>query len=114
MVWCFMTERQEFSKRTKADAFARSGGRCERCGTWLLGRVRYNHRIPDYLGGPNSLDNAEVLCLSCDAEQTYGHDIPAIAKTRRIRLREAGIRKPRSITMWRRFDKTIVRMPRER
>src|SRR5262245_14659632 len=110
----FMTERQEFSKRTKDDAFARAAGRCERCATWLLGRVRYNHRIPCALGGAGDADNVEVLCLACDAAQTYGKDIPAIAKCRRIRQREAGIKKPRTITAWRRFDGSIVRAGRAR
>lgn len=110
-----MNERQEFSAKIKVAAFERAKKRCERCGAMLIaGKLRYNHRIPDALGGQPTLDNCEVLCLGCDSEQTYKTDIPAIAKSRRIRKREAGIRKPRTITRWRRFDKTIVEASRER
>ena len=107
--------RQEFSAKTKLLAFEAAKGQCVRCSARLYpGKYRYNHRIPYYQGGDNSLANCELLCLACDSEQTYRHDIPAIAKTRRIRKRAAGIKKPRRITRWRRFDGSIVSKPRER
>lgn len=106
--------RQEFSKRVRADAFERAAGKCERCGGWLMGKQRYNHRIPDAMGGLPSLANCEVLCRGCDHTQTYKIDIPAIAKTTRLRIRAAGIRKPRTITTWRKFSGEIVRAQRER
>ena len=62
----------------------------------------------------NNVDNCEVLCLACDKKQTYTIDLPRIAKSKRIAKRHAGIRKPRTITRWRRFDGTIVTAPRER
>jgi 5-methylcytosine-specific restriction endonuclease McrA len=108
-------KRREFPDRVRMDAWARCGGQCESCGFRLKpGHFIYNHRIADYLGGEPSLDNCEVLCRVCDLARTFGSDIPKIAKTRRIRKREAGIRKPRTITAWRLFDKSIRRMPRER
>jgi 5-methylcytosine-specific restriction endonuclease McrA len=108
-------KRREFGDRVRMDAYARSGGKCENCGYLLKpGGFVYNHTIPDYLGGEPSLQNCEVLCRVCDLARTFGSDIPKIAKTRRIRKREAGIRRPRRITAWRLFDKSIRRMPRER
>jgi 5-methylcytosine-specific restriction endonuclease McrA len=99
----------------KVAAFARAGKRCERCGFLLKpGNVIYNHRHPDYLGGLPTLDNCEVLCVGCDKGQTYNVDIPKIAKARRIRKREAGIRKPRSIRGWKKFDGTRVFAPADR
>lgn len=107
--------RHEFSDKVRLAAFERAKKRCERCTAMLVaGKIRYNHRIPDYFGGPNTLENCEVLCLACDSPQTYGKDIPAIAKSRRIRKREAGIRKPRSIRMWKKFNGTGIFAPRER
>jgi 5-methylcytosine-specific restriction enzyme A len=89
-----MNARQEFPAKIKVAAFERAKKRCERCGAILIaGKFRYNHRIPDALGGQPTLDNCEVLCIACDSAQTYQTDIPAIAKTRRIRKREAGIKK---------------------
>lgn len=110
-----MNDRREFSARVKVAAFERANKRCERCNSLLIaGKFRYNHRIPDALGGEPTLENCEVLCLACDSKQTYETDIPAIAKSKRIRKRNAGIRKPRTITRWRKFDKTPVFANRER
>ena len=110
--------RQEFSERTKAMAMLLGDWKCERCRTPLDSRqrdtVRFNHRIPDYFRGNNDIGNCEVLCITCDNKQTYGKDIPAIAKSKRIRAREAGIRKPRRITGWRRFNGERVYKGRER
>lgn len=107
--------RREFPAKIKVAAYERSKGRCERCTAFLVaGKFRYNHRIPDAIGGEPTLDNCEVLCLACDAPQTYEIDIPRIAKTRRIRKREAGVKKPRSLRQWRKFDGTRVFAPRER
>lgn len=78
------------------------------------GKIRYNHRIPDALGGENNLANCEVLCVNCDRPQTYEVDIPLIAKSKRIIKNHAGIRKPRRMTRWRNFAGEIVSKPRER
>lgn len=89
--------RREFSKRVKNEAFERSGGRCENpeCGAQSTPRkLHYDHRIPDALGGEPTLENCQVLCTACHGEKTGKQDIPAIAKTKRIRDRERGIRKP--------------------
>lgn len=107
--------RQEFPGKVRLAAFERAEKRCERCRAILvIGKYRYNHRIPDALGGQPTLENCEVLCIGCDSEQTYKTDIPAIAKSRRIRKREAGVRKPRTMTRWRKFDGTVVNADRER
>jgi 5-methylcytosine-specific restriction protein A len=110
-----VTERQEFPAKVRLAAFERAKKKCERCPAMLIpGKFRYNHRIPDALGGQPTLENCEVLCLACDSEQTYKTDIPAIAKSKRIRKREAGVRKPRTMTRWRKFDGTVVVADRER
>lgn len=86
--------RREFPAKVRIAAFQRAKGHCERCPTLLMpGKFRYNHRIPDALGGEPTLENCEVLCLGCDTTQTYEKDIPAIAKSKRIQRRGAGIKK---------------------
>ena len=63
------------------------------------------------------MDNIAVLCGgpgSCHDTKTRKADIPAIARAKRRQLRQAGIRKPRTMTRWRRFDGTIVVAPRGR
>lgn len=106
--------RQEFSAKTKLQAWERSKGTCEACGNKIVSGTEYDHRIACEFGGGASLDNCVVLCRPCHAKKTFGEDIPAIAKSRRIRKRVAGIRKPRTITMWRKMNGEIVRAARER
>lgn len=76
----------------------RAQGKCESCGMRLkVGAVHYDHIIACDLGGDNSLSNCMVLCVPCHKEKTRKADMPAIAKGRRIRDREQGIRKPSTL-----------------
>ena len=107
--------RREFPAKVKLAAWQQAKVHCTRCTARLYpGKYRYNHRIPDSLGGEPTLDNCELLCLACDSEQTYSIDIPAINKSKRVIRKHAGIKRPRRITQWRRFDGSIVEAPRER
>jgi len=74
--------RQEFSRKTRAEAFLRAGGICETKG---CARKAYHcdHIIPDSIGGKNDLANAQILCRDCHAEKTNRIDIPRAAKTKR-------------------------------
>jgi 5-methylcytosine-specific restriction protein A len=114
--------RREFSKQVRRDAFARANGKCE---GWLpngtlceakltIGKYHYDHVIPDAHGGEPTLENCAVICLPCHKFKTAKKDVPAIAKTKRIQDRHKGIKKPRTIRSWRRFDGTIVHADRER
>lgn len=87
--------RTEFSDKTKLQGFTRAKGRCELCTAFLVaGKIRYDHIIPDQLGGDNILQNLQVLCTTCDSKKTYHQDIPDIAKAKRRQKKAAGIRKP--------------------
>lgn len=80
-----------FSETVKAQAFTRSGGRCEcqrqhqglsashhggRCSTTLTrlgGRWEAHHKVAVIAGGSDTLSNCEVLCLTChQLTLTYG------------------------------------------
>lgn len=90
-------DRTEFSAKVKAQAFERSGGFCEkldaegkRCGLKLqTGKFRYDHILPDWLGGEATLENCCVQCLACDAPKTAA-DQTRIAKTKRQHLAHIG------------------------
>jgi len=92
--------RREFPAKVKAKAFARCGGFCEgthpdgsRCGLKLqTGRFRYDHRIPDWMGGEPMLDNCQVLGWCCDRPKT-AKDQGDIAKVKRVRDRHIGIKR---------------------
>ena len=109
--------RSEFPKSVRRQAFERAKGRCQKCTAPLFpGRYRYNHILPDALGGKPVLDNCEVLCLNCDAPVTYEQDIPRIAKADRARAKimDGQKRKSRPIpgsrgTRWKRkLNGTVV------
>lgn len=56
-----------FPKNVRREAFRRARGKCEDCGRkfddgWQLDA---HHVKPHSFGGPDSLDNAVMLCLNC-------------------------------------------------
>ncbi len=73
--------RREFDARTKAKAAERAAGRCEHCGLKLkAGGYHYDHIVPDGLGGEPTLDNCQVLCLTCHKGKTVREDNPRMVK----------------------------------
>src|SRR5262245_18013910 len=108
--------RLKFSNTTKLAAWKRAAGQCEKCTAILVqGKYHYDHVIPTYFcEDAGGIDNCQVLCTACHYDKTGTRDIPAIAKSKRIRLRHAGIRRKRAILAWRNFAGEIVRKPRER
>lgn len=82
--------RREFSRKTRAQAFERSKGCCEVCGTRLVpGKFRYDHILPDVLGGEPTLANCKVQCVACDAPKT-ADDIRRVRKADRQRDKHTG------------------------
>lgn len=107
--------RQEFTAKVKAAAALRANGNCECCTRRLLtGDFHYDHEIPDGLGGEPTLENCRVLCRACHSVKTSTLDVPRIAKSKRNFRTAHGIKKPRTITTWRKFNGDVVRASRSR
>ncbi len=89
--------RREFSKEVKRLALKRADKQCERpsCGALFGVKFHFDHDIADGLGGEPTLENCKVLCHVCHAEKTTKHDIPLIAKTKRISDKHNGITRDR-------------------
>jgi 5-methylcytosine-specific restriction protein A len=111
-----MVKRDEFTRKVKTEAYERSGGRCENCGTILKpGGFDYDHDKTDYFLGRGVLENCRVLCTACHRTKTFTRDVPAIAKSRRIRAKQAGIKRrsrfagSRDSPLKKRIDGTVVR-----
>lgn len=91
--------RTEFTKRTMREAWTRCGKRCEgllssgeRCNADLEHKPKhFDHVIPDAIGGPNDLQNCQVLCVPCHKDKTAKIDVPVIAKTKRVADKYQGI-----------------------
>ena len=111
-----MRTRREFPAKVKLAAWRRCRGICEgeNCGAKLTpGKFVYDHATPDQLGGGPTLDNCQVLCSACNKPKT-AKDAGDIAKAKRLELRRLGIKKPRTMRVWRKFNSELVFAPRER
>ncbi len=107
--------RREFSNYTKAQAAIRANGHCEGCTRRLLaGDYNYDHIVPHAMGGPSTADNIQLLCKACHGSKTTKQDVPQIAKAKRRERARFGIKKPRTITRWRKFNRDIVIAERDR
>lgn len=91
--------RTEFSREVSKAALIRADRRCEadlpwgeRCPCVLHpGFYRFDHVIPDAIGGSATLANCQVLCCDCDAAK-YPTDRVVIDRTRRVQDRHEGSR----------------------
>ena len=82
-----MVRRRKFRR---ADLLAllheRQGGKCAICG-WPINEGRpfdADHVIPLAAGGPDTLDNIQIVHPSCHRRKTATHDMPAISKVKRL------------------------------
>lgn len=101
--------RDEFTAKTKEQAYDRAKGKCENkaCGLPLqIGKIHYDHIIPCRLGGTNEIKNCQVLCQPCHQEKTAKEDIPRIAKSRRQHRRHIGAVEPKGLIKSRGFPVT--------
>jgi 5-methylcytosine-specific restriction protein A len=104
--------RDEFSKKTKIQAWQRCGGRCEcGCNQKILGTPEYHHRLACALGGSNEFENCVVMSKRCHRLITHGDGLDgnsAIDKSQRILEKRAGVRTKRGgFRGWRTFNGEI-------
>lgn len=101
--------------RVRARIFDKAGGRCVACSRDLKpGRWQCDHIVPLILGGRHSEDNLQPLCdVPCHRAKTK-LDVKLKAKVARVHKRHLGLKKPRTIRAWRRFNGEIVHAARER
>lgn len=86
--------RTEFPKSVRFSAIKRCKGFCEGCNAVLrAAQFDFDHDLPAEFGGEATLENCKVLCKTCHRTKTSKTDIPAIAKSNRVRNRHLGIRK---------------------
>jgi len=99
--------RREFSKQVRRDALKRAGGKCEgeNCGAVFGVKFHFDHDIADGLGGEPTLENCKVLCYPCHDEKTRKHDVPLIAKVKRISDKHLGIKSLKQKIASRVFEK---------
>lgn len=92
-----------------------AGDCCVRCSRKVGGRLRpeFDHITPLILGGQNREGNLQLLCSECHGAKTK-LDVKLKAKVARVRKKTFGIKKPRTITRWRKMNGDIVIAGRDR
>lgn len=102
-----MSNRMEFSRKTRRIITDRANGSCEKCKAALKpGEGEIDHVLPCALGGEPSVANGRLLCRVCHKEKTRG-DVRQIRKSDRQRDKHFGIIKPKSALSNSRFKKRM-------
>lgn len=110
-----MTKRKPLSRLARVRIFDSHKGVCCICDRPIRSGEHWivEHEKPLWLGGADDETNMAPAHEHCGIEKTKG-EAPVKAKTDRQRANHLGIRKPRTIRAWRRFDGTPVYAARER
>lgn len=118
--------RREFTTQTKRDALKRSAMLCEAVGPWygldegqrcnapLSYGVEFDHGTADGIGGEPTLENCVATCKRCHRWKTSRHDVPLVAKVKRVSDKHLGIRNRRYSWPTRKFGGGVVRRDEER
>lgn len=88
-----MVSRVEFSKKVRAEAFARANGCCKKCQARLkAGEGEYDHIVAFWLTQDSSLENCQVLCVPCHrgVGAKTADDQKMISKVKRIKAKHDG------------------------
>jgi 5-methylcytosine-specific restriction endonuclease McrA len=113
--WIGRNDNAPIPDRVKERVAYKSGDCCKKCDRKIEGKLRaeFDHAIPLILGGKHAESNLQLLCHECHSAKTK-LDVKLKAKVARVRKRHLGIKKPRTIRTWRRFDGTPVYAGRDR
>lgn len=114
--WIGLTPDAKVPDRVRLRIFRAYGGRCQ-CGCGRLIAVGERWDAEDEVaiinGGQRREKNLRPFLTEHHPQKT-ARDVAVKSKTYRMAAKHRGIRKPRSITGWRRFDGTRVFASRER
>lgn len=113
--WIAKHDDQAIPAGVKERIARKASDTCQKCQRPVGGKLRaeFDHVTPLILGGKHAESNLQLLCHECHGAKTK-LDVKIKAKVARVRKKHIGIRKPRTLTKWRRFDGSIVHAPRAR
>ena len=113
--WIGKTDDARVPPRVRLRIFERDHGVCHLSGRKILAGEKWEieHVVALSLGGEHRESNLAPALVAPHKIKTKS-DRRAKAKNDRVRKRHLGIKKPRTITQWRKFDGTIVQASRER
>ena len=107
--WKGATHDSQIPPRVKVRLFERFHGRCNHCGTRIVGGrlPAYDHITPLIGGGENRESNLQLLCSPCHGTKTK-IDVAEKSKLYHKKVKAIGIRRKRRTIPGRRFDGTPV------
>lgn len=109
--------RKSLRRNQRAELFLEHGGICHICKCRIHAergeRWEVEHVEAREIGGRDDWDNLRPAHVKCHKLKT-AEDKRVIAKCNRIRNRHYGIKPPRKMTQWRRFNGERVTVSRER
>lgn len=108
-------KRKPLTRLQRVKLFDAHSGVCCICEQYIHRGQRFvvEHVKPLWLGGADDISNMGPAHQSCAIQKTV-KEAPVKAKTDRVRANHLGIKKPRKITRWRKFNREIVIATRER
>lgn len=113
--WVGANDNTAIPPRVKERIARKAGDCCQNCKRPVGGRLRpeFDHVTPLILGGRHAESNLQLLCSECHSAKSK-LDVRLKARVAKSRQRKLGIKKPRSIRCWKKFDGTPVYASRER
>lgn len=113
--WIGKTDDTSIPAAVKERIARKANDVCLKCTRKIAGKLRaeFDHAIPLIANGPNRESNIQLLCHECHTAKTK-LDVKLKAKVARNRQHSLGIKKPRTITRWRKFNGEVVQAGRER
>lgn len=113
--WIGKSDDTAIPPRVKLRVFERYHGACQGCLRKLFPGDKWDcdHIVAICNGGENRESNLRPMCKTCHRRKT-AEDVAEKAVAYRKRAKHVGIRKPRTITRWRRFNGDPVRAERDR
>jgi 5-methylcytosine-specific restriction enzyme A len=113
--WIGKTDDAAIPPRVRLRVFERHGGVCHLSGQRIRAGDLWDvdHVIALANGGSHRESNLAPALVAPHKVKT-AQDVAQKAKNDRVRKRHLGIKKPRTIRSWRKFDGTIVHAERER
>jgi 5-methylcytosine-specific restriction endonuclease McrA len=91
-----MTTRRRLNAKDRLAVFMKTNGHCHFCQGRINATIEaweVSHEIPLELGGDDDFDNMLPAHAKCHLRHTAEVDAQAIAKSRRVRAKAAGLKK---------------------
>ena len=113
--WIGASDDTAVPPRVRLRVFQAKDGRCHKCRRKIAAGERWTceHMVALINGGANRESNLDVTCDWCLPAKNAA-DVAEKSRTYRKRKANLGVRKPRTILGWRKFNGDVVRASRER